>query len=166
MEQASVTSLDSLSGQARVWVFQSSKPLIGSIRTEISMRLLTFLKDWAAHGKQLFAAFEIHHDRFMVIAVDEAVAQATGCSVDKLMRVIQEMDETYQLALLDRMKVAYWHGDQIVEVGVNDFTAMLENGKASGSTMVFNNVVQTLSEWRSAWETTVEKSWHRNLLPR
>ena len=162
----SVTRLDGLSDNARVWVFQSSRPLIGEVRTQVSTTLIHFLKDWAAHGKQLFAAFEIHLDHFIVIAVDEAMAQATGCSVDKLMRTIHALDQEHQLNCLDRMKVAYrTNAGDVEEVDVNRFTQMLAKGEASENTMVFNNVLNSLSEWREKWETPVKHSWHANLLP-
>ena len=106
-----VTDLSSLSDGARVWIFQSSKPLVGDMRTQISSSMIAFLKDWAAHGKNLFAAFEIRYDRFIVIGVDEAMAQATGCSIDKLIKTIQAIDSSYELDLLERMKVAYREGE-------------------------------------------------------
>ncbi len=161
-----VTSLEGMSDDARIWIFQSSRPLVGEARVKVSTTLITFLKDWAAHGKQLFAAFEIHHDQFIVIAVDEAIAQATGCSMDKLMRTIQQLDEELSLNCLDRMKVAYrTETEGIDEVSVNDFTKMLADGKVSAGTYVFNNVLETLGEWRQSWEVPVSRSWHANLLP-
>jgi hypothetical protein len=160
-----VTDISTLSEHSRVWVFQSSKLLQGDMRTEISSALIAFLKDWAAHGKSLFAAFDIKFDRFILIAVDEAMAQATGCSVDKLMKTIQAIDAAYSLDLLNRMKVAYRSGEEIIECDVNTFTQMLKSGEADESTFVFNNVVQNLAEFNSNWDTKVSHSWHANLLP-
>jgi len=160
-----VTDLNSLSEGARVWIFQSSKPLVGDMRTQIASSLIAFLKDWAAHGKSLFAAFEIRYDRFIVIGVDEAMAQATGCSIDKLIKTIQAIDSSYGLDLLERMKVAYRDGEDIKEVDANAFAKMLADGQADQDTPVFNNVVESIGELKTSWETTVKESWHRNLLP-
>lgn len=161
-----VSSLNSLSNEARVWIFQSSKPLVGEHRLQVSSTLITFLKDWAAHGKQLFAAFEIVHDRFIVIAVEESMAQATGCSVDKLMRTIQLLDEKLQLNCLERMKVAFRDkAGEIQECSVQEFAVMLSSGIADASTFVFNNVLTNLGEYRIKWEVPVNQSWHANLLP-
>lgn len=163
--EQTVTDISTLSENSRVWVFQSSRLLQGDMRTKISSELIAFLKDWAAHGKSLFAAFEIKYDRFIVIAVDEAMAQATGCSVDKLMKAIQAIDAAYGLDLLNRLKVAYRSGEDVIECDVNTFTEMLKSGEADESTFVFNNVVQDLAEFNSSWETKVSSSWHANLLP-
>ncbi|NQV52751.1 MAG: ABC transporter ATPase [Flavobacteriales bacterium] len=135
------------------------------MRTQIASSLIAFLKDWAAHGKSLFAAFEIRYDRFIVIGVDEAMAQATGCSIDKLIKTIQAIDSSYGLDLLERMKVAYRDGEDIKEVDANAFAKMLADGQADQDTPVFNNVVESIGELKTSWETTVKESWHRNLLP-
>ena len=166
MTKASITDLSSLTDDARIWVFQSSIPLQGEVRTAVSSAMMRFLKDWAAHGKSLFAAFEIVYDRFIVVGVNEAMAQATGCSIDSLMRHMQGIDREHRgLDLLNRMKVAYRSGEEIMECDVNSFATMLANGEAVGSTVVFNNVVNTLGEFKTVWETTVAASWHANLLP-
>ncbi|MEX2597377.1 MAG: ABC transporter ATPase [Salibacteraceae bacterium] len=160
----SITDLNRLNDDARVWVFQSSEVLSGTLRDDISSALIAFLKDWAAHGKQLFAAFEIKYDRFIIIGIDEAMAQATGCSIDKLMKLIQELDQKHELDLLERMKVAYRDGEDIVECDVNTFTKMLAEGRVDKQTVVFNNVVQSIGELKTSWETSVQNSWHANLL--
>lgn len=166
MTKDSITDLSSLTDNARVWVFQSSVSLQGELRTAVSSAMLRFLKDWAAHGRSLFAAFEIVYDRFIVVGVNEAMAQATGCSIDSLMRHMQGIDREHRgLDLLNRMKVAYRNGEDIKECDVNSFAAMLANGEADGTTVVFNNVVNTLGEFKTGWETKVSASWHANLFP-
>lgn len=165
MIQESINNIAVLPTHARVWAFQSSKPLTGEMRAEIDGQLTEFLSSWAAHGLSLMTAYEIRFDRFIIIAVDEEVAQATGCSIDGMMRTVQGIDSQYELDLLNRMKVAYRKGEDIVECDVNEFASMLANGEATSSTPVFNNVVQSVAELNEAWETTVDKSWHANLLP-
>lgn len=165
MTNVSLPALNTLPGTARVWAFQSSKPLTGELRDAVKQGLEQFLVDWAAHGQQLFATMEIRYDRFIIIAVDEAQAAASGCSIDKLMRTIQSVDEAHDLDLLNRMKVAYRSGEDVVECDVNTFSSMLQDGRANKDTVVFNNVVQSVDELNKGWETTVANSWHTNLLP-
>ena len=165
MIQESINDISVLPTHARVWVFQSSRPLTGVMRSEVDSQLTEFLSSWAAHGLSLMTAYEIRYDRFLVIAVDEEVAQATGCSIDGMMRTVQNIDSEFNLDLLNRMKVAYRSGEDVVECDVNEFTRMLAQGEANSSTPVFNNVVQSIGELSKSWETKVENSWHVNLLP-
>ena len=164
MTETSIPTFSQLSDTSRVWIFQSSKELSEQWSQLISTELTSFLQDWAAHGKDLFASFEIRFNRFIVIAVDENMAGATGCSIDKMMKEIQSIDLKFNLNLLERMKVAYRDGKEISEVSVNDFPALLKSGKATENTMVFNNTVQTISELKTNWETPVSQCWVVNLL--
>jgi len=164
MTEAAIPTFSQLSDTSRVWIFQSSKVLSDQWVQLISIELTSFLQDWAAHGKDLFASFEIRFNRFIVIAVDENMAGATGCSIDKMMKEIQSIDLKFNLNLLERMKVAYRDGEEISEVSVNEFAAMLKSGEATENTMVFNNTVQSISELITNWETPVSQCWVANLL--
>lgn len=154
-----------MSGSSRVWVYQSSKLLVGDLADEISNQIDAFLVQWAAHGKKLFSGFELLYDRFIVIAVDESKAMATGCSIDSMMSMIQKIDQEHSLDLLNRMKVAYRHSGQVSECDVNTFTKLLKSGEVSEQTLVYNNILNTLSQLDSDWLVPVKDSWHANLLP-
>lgn len=157
--------ISSFEDHTRVWVFQSSKVLTDVDQLEISSILDDFLVKWAAHGADLYAGFEIRFDRFIVIAVDEHRALATGCSIDSMMRVVQQIDQHYKLDLLNRMKVAYRHGEEIMEANVNKFTQLLANGELNeNTTIVFNNVVQNKGDLDAQWEIPVKNSWCVNLM--
>lgn len=164
-ETRGAKGLESIPADARLWIFQSSRVLEGSALAALEKHLGAFLQDWAAHGKQLFAGFEIRHGRFIIIAVDEKMAAASGCSIDKMMRFVQALDEEYSMDLLDRMKVAYRSGANIEEVKVNEFTQMLKSGEVNEDTIVFNNLTETLEQLQTQWEVPVKQSWHSNLLP-
>lgn len=164
MTETALPTFSQLSDTSRIWVYQSSKELSEQWVQLISNELTSFLQDWAAHGKDLFASFEIRYNRFIIIAVDENMAGATGCSIDKMMKEIQSIDLKFNLNLLERMKVAYRADETIKEVSVSDFTAMLKSGEVDESTMVFNNTVLSLAQLNTEWETTVANCWVANLL--
>jgi len=165
MNDTALNGIANMAGTSRVWIFQSSTLMEGEIKRSIEQSFQEFLAGWAAHGSSLAAGFEIVHDRFLVLAVDESVAMATGCSIDKMMKLVQHVDDEFHLDLLNRMKVAYIDNENVVECDVNSFREMLEAGTANAQTRVFNNLVQSLAEYRAGWETTVAQSWHANLLP-
>ena len=63
------------------------------------------------------------------------------------------------------MQVAFKADGEIRSTDVNTFKEMLEQGKVGPEAEVFNNLVQTKSEFEKGWETTVQNSWHNTLLP-
>jgi hypothetical protein len=44
--------------------------------------LQAFLENWAAHGTSLVSSYQLKYNRFIILAVDQDVQSATGCSID------------------------------------------------------------------------------------
>lgn len=149
---------------ARVWIYQSAEELTSDKEQEILKRLEGFIPSWTAHGKDLKAAAEILYHRFIVIAVDEQQAQASGCSVDKSVKFIQQLENDLQLSLLDRMVITYKDHGNVVSCKMSDSNRLIEEGKINENTTVFNNMVTTKSAFDNDWEVPVVKSWHKQLL--
>jgi hypothetical protein len=38
--------------------------------------------EWAAHGTSLVSSYQLKYNRFIILAVDQDVQSATGCSID------------------------------------------------------------------------------------
>ena len=68
---------------ARTWVYKSARNLSKAEQKLVREQGLSFTSTWAAHGAPLDATVDVLYDRFVVIAVDEEQAQASGCSLDK-----------------------------------------------------------------------------------
>lgn len=124
-----------------------------------------FVAGWQSHGTPLRAAFEVLYQRFVVLAVDEAHANASGCSIDKSVHFVQALAQEHGLNLFDRMQVAYREGNAIKTAHMHDFGDMLAAGTVTSNTVVFNNLVQTVAELQTSWEVPVEKSWHARMIP-
>lgn len=159
-------AFDEMNKDARIWIYQSTEFLEFEKVERISARLMNFLDDWRAHGNALNASFTIIHDRFIVVSLDEASYQATGCSIDKLVQQIQGLEKELNISVLDRTQIAYRdHNDMIDTAHMMDFRAALENGDLNENTIVFNNLISTKGELGYKWETAIKNSWHKDWLP-
>tara|TARA_R110002050_G_scaffold63696_1_gene139065 strand:- start:4954 stop:5448 length:495 start_codon:yes stop_codon:yes gene_type:complete len=159
-------SFETLNDDARIWIFQSTNFLEFEKVERISARLMNFLNDWQAHGKDLMASFTIIHDRFIVVALDEASYQATGCSIDKLTHFIQALEKELAISLLDRTQIAFRDENQLIEIiHMMDFRAALEAGEIDEHTVVFNNLIENKGQLKRQWETVLANSWHKQWLP-
>lgn len=157
---------DEMNSSSRIWIFQSTQFLEFEKVERISARLMNFLDDWKAHGHPLNASFTIIYDRFIIVSLDEASYQATGCSIDKLTQQIVGFENELQVSLLDRTQIAYRdHNNMIETMHMMDFRAALENGDLDANTIVFNNLISTKEELAAKWETTISQSWHKDWLP-
>ena len=149
---------------ARVWVYQSNTVLSDVEMNAIKNDGAGFIADWAAHGASLKASFDILFNRFIVIAVDEQQALATGCSIDKSVKFVKELEQKYNLNLFDRMQVAYRKGHDILVCSLPNFEKLAVLGDVDESTVVFNNMVSTKQAFDSEWEVPLKQSWQSRVL--
>jgi ABC-type arginine transport system ATPase subunit len=153
----------SFSPQSRVWVYQSDRAFSNAEVKTIQQQLDEFSAQWKAHGQQLNAKAKVLYNFFIVFIVDEASAGVTGCSIDSSVRIIKEIEQTYQVDLFNRFNMAYKLDDRVIVVNKEDFETLV-NIKAIGpKTIVFNNMVQTLQEFETKWEIPFEQSWHNTI---
>ena len=149
---------------ARIWLYQSDQKLTEEQVAKVEQDLHTFLTGWTAHGASLQAGFEVKYDRFIVIALDQAEASASGCSIDSQVRFIMALQEELGVDLLDKMNVTYYQNDRIHFKTLLDFRKMAKDGAVSKNTIVFNNLVTTLAEYKTHWEIPASDSWHSRFL--
>ena len=149
---------------ARVWVYQSNKELSQDEALLLKLKATEFVKGWTAHDNQLHAAAEIIYNRFLILMVDEKHAMASGCSIDKSVKFVKEMEATFNIRLLDRMHLAYKKGEQVLSCSKEAFEELMRKGEITDETIVFNNLVGTVGQLNSEWELPVAKSWHRSLI--
>jgi 2,4-dienoyl-CoA reductase-like NADH-dependent reductase (Old Yellow Enzyme family) len=113
-----------------------------------------------SHGTPLEASFITKYNRFLILAVNQDVQQATGCSIDKSVEFIQKLEQKYKVDLLDKMNVTYKQGEFLTHKSLLDFKRMAKEKAVSENTIVFNNLVNTIEEWKENWEVPASDSWH------
>lgn len=156
--------IQTLPPDARVWIYQSDKAFKEEQLDQLQKDLTSFLTSWTAHGADLKAAFEIKYNRFIIIALDQSLASASGCSIDSQVRFIQSLQEELDVDLLDKMNVTYYQNDRIHYKPLLDFKKMAKHGAIGKNTIVFNNLVTNLEEYQNHWETPAKDSWHNRFL--
>ena len=147
------------SDDSRVWIYPSSRALSAAETTEITEALVNFCDEWTAHDKKLRAAGEILHQRFIVLMVDESRAGASGCSIDASVRFIQNLENKYDISLLDRLTLGCRTHAGIRLLNKAGVLAGLDAGEINLETPVFNNLVTRKAQWVSEWEIPLKMSW-------
>ncbi len=151
------------SPQSKVWIYQSNRRFTDQETSEIQDILNDFVVQWTAHGHQLKAKAEVFHQYFIVLTVDQDVANATGCSIDASVRVIKDIESKFGLDLFDRFNMAYKIDDDVHVATKEDFETLISIKKIGLDTIVFNNLVQTLEDFEQKWEVPLQDSWHKNI---
>jgi len=159
-----LVDFNTLPEESRVWIYQCNRSFSENELTQIKTQLDTFIEAWTAHGKDLQAGYKIVYKRFIVIALNQSLNLATGCSIDASVHFIQGLEKTYGVDLMDKMNVSYKQGEFIAYKPLLDFKAMAKNRSVSKNTIVFNNLVTNISEFNDNWEVPASESWHSRFI--
>ncbi|MFY7957635.1 MAG: ABC transporter ATPase [Flavobacterium macrobrachii] len=151
---------DNLPEESRIWIYQSNRKFSDEEIAEIESDLKSFIENWAAHGTSLEASYLLKYNRFIILAVNQEVQQATGCSIDSSVVFIQGLEQKYKVDLLDKMNVTFKNGEHIAHKSLIDFKRMAKEKAVTANTIVFNNLVNTIEEFNENWEVPAGESWH------
>ncbi|MFL5752153.1 MAG: ABC transporter ATPase, partial [Bacteroidia bacterium] len=125
-----------VNADSRIWIYLSDKELDQDTEKSISVDLYLFLQNWKAHGNPLKTGYEIRDHRFIILSVDEEEFSASGCSIDKQVQFIKELEAKYGLSLLNRLLVAYPEGDKVKVVPSSKIPELLASGAINEGTMI------------------------------
>ena len=155
-----IVSFDKLPEESRVWIYQSNRIFTAAELDFIKANANDFLNQWTAHGANLQAAIDIPYDRFLVIALNESLQSASGCSIDSSVRFIQNLEKQLGVILLDKMNVTYRNSNKIEYISLKDFRNMAKKKVLNSDVVVFNNLVLDKKEYKTLWEVPAISSWH------
>lgn len=151
-------------GHARLWIYKSAVPLTAEQQGLIRARGEAFAETWAAHGAPLLASVDVLNDHFVMVAVDEEQARASGCSIDSSVRFIQRLERELGLSLTDRMVVLYEKAGIIRSCRVPQVEGALKSGELDADTIVFDDLVSTVHDLRARFRVPLRESWMARFL--
>jgi hypothetical protein len=152
-------SLATMPAHARVWVYKSAQAFSAEQEAAITDRGAAFTASWAAHGARLDACVAVLHGHFLVIAVDEQQAMASGCSIDKSVHLVRDLERSMGVVLTDRMVVIYEQDGAIRTCRVADIEGMLRNGEIIADTMIFDDTVATVGDLNARFRAPLRDTW-------
>lgn len=162
MTVARTVAFADLPDDARLWVFAAPRALTPAEADVLLPRVDAFLSGWLAHGRPVVGARDLRLDRFLLVAADERATGVSGCSIDSLFRVLQELESTLGVSLLDSSRVHYRDASgEVRSVTRAEFRELVTSGAVDGDTPVFDNTVREVGTVRAdRWELPMRESWH------
>ncbi len=160
-----IISKQQMPSTSRIWIFQNSFEMSDDMTAKIKELSTNFAKNWVSHQNQLASDALVLHNRFIIFIVDESVAGASGCSIDKSIAFIKYLEQEFSLNLLDRMNFAYLEeNNKVKSLERIAFKEAYQQGKINENTLVFNNLITQLDELNSNWILPLKDSWHKRLI--
>jgi len=157
-------SFNLLPPNAKVWIYQSDSNLSSTDVELIEKEVKFFLNNWSSHNKEIESSYEIRYNRFLIIGLNENINSASGCSIDKSVNFIKNLQSILKVNFLNRLNVAYKIGNEINSISLLEFQNMIRENKLSKDSIVYNNMIDTKKLYLNSWETTIENSWHKKFL--
>jgi hypothetical protein len=94
----------------------------------------------------------------------DATNAITIATIDASVQFILQLQEEYDIALLDKMNVCFKQGEYVQYKELKDFKKLLKNKAVTGKTIVFDNLIQTKEEFENYWEVPITESWYGRFL--
>ncbi len=143
---------ENLNDKSKVWVYTADRELNPTEVDYLNNQSSLFVREWTAHGVGLKAESLIYKNRFLILAVDESQANASGCSIDSSVKFVKAMESELKINFFNRMNLIITKDESELEsVHISD----LKNFKNHS---VYNPMITTLEQLREAWLIPVSSS--------
>lgn len=144
----------------RVWIYTLSKELTKEQLDHFKARCQDFVSGWTAHEVSLDASYELYRNRLLIFKVNEGKYNASGCSIDKQLRFVKELEQTFSVELLNRLLVAFVNADKTIEVvKQSQIMELLSSHTINENTIIFNNTITQSTELETNWKLPLHKTW-------
>jgi hypothetical protein len=150
---------EQMADDSRVWVYCANRSFTEEEKTWIISKLVAFCNQWNTHGALMPTSFDIQHDQFILLMVDESKMGASGCSIDSSVRVLREIEQHLRVEILDAGKVAFLSEGHVEVVKLHQVSSVINEGKLKPDTPVFNPSVSKKGELKEKWHIPASDSW-------
>ncbi len=159
----SFVNFNDLPDTSRVWIFGAENPLDSSQVQKLTENMGRFLEQWTAHKSELNPSWEVRHNQFIIVGLDENMMTASGCSIDSMVHNLKNFEATIGANIVGTsLKVFYRDKNESIQCESRaEFKRLVENGSVNEETVVFNNMIQTAADLlQNRWEIPMQESWH------
>lgn len=152
-------AFDQLPPEARVWIYQASRPLTETELIGVLPALARFAEEWTSHGRSLLASAEFLHKHFLVVGLDEGIADASGCSIDASVRFVAQLEQHLGVELLDKSRLAFLHDGTVQTLKHTELKSAVAAGTIEPATFYFDNTIATKGELDTHWPRPAGETW-------
>ena len=154
------TALSDFSGQSRVWIYMSKSELNPEISSEINELASQFSSNWLSHGSRVRGFAKLLFNRFLIFSADAKSVSPSGCSIDASVHFTKDIEKRYQLDFFDRMQLARMDSGGKIRVSeLRELPSLMDAGKVSGESLIFDNTVSSVDELLNSWLKPLHSSW-------
>jgi hypothetical protein len=144
---------------ARIWIYQSNRKLNKEEKEFLMGKLTAFCDQWNTHGALMPSSFDLLHDQFIILAVDESKLGASGCSIDSSVRTLREIEQRLGVNLLDQGKISFIEDGNVITSKLQEIKEYIHGGNLKEETPVFNPMINKKEDLSEKWLIPANESW-------
>lgn len=124
--------------QSKIWLYISPVSIDSVTKKNISSLFKDFVNDWKSHGQPVNGQLKFIKKNLLVVGADYFPDGMCGRAVDAQVRFINQINEGFNLDLLNRTNIAFVQQDSIVIHNYNNLVALIKKGSVNKSTVYCN----------------------------
>lgn len=153
------TKFENMPADSRLWIYQTDRLLSAEELDTISKEAENFTNQWTAHNNHLKASFKIEYNCFLLLAVDENIAGASGCSIDKSVHFIHQLENKLSVSFFNRILIPFLLEGGLEFIEMSKLNENIKAGILTEETITFDNVITRLGDLEEKWKIASGKSW-------
>lgn len=141
-----------LPAASKVWIYIANREFTSEETKAVKELIATFVDQWTAHGADLYAGGDLFDQKVLVLAVNDEITGASGCSIDASYRFIKKICADFEIDLFDRLHLWLVNDqDELKRIHLSDL--------ANYSTWkMYNPMIANLGDFRQNAVIKVEDS--------
>ncbi len=159
-----IRELIALDNSAKVWIYQSDRVLTHDELDEVRPKIFDFLEAWTSHNQDLLTYGNIFHQRFLAFFVDETVAGASGCSIDKSVHFVESLGQSLGINFFDRNEFSFIKDDVVSFIKKQEMKSAYSAQLIDDDTLFFDHLIRTKEDFLKHWLVPLKASWHKKFI--
>lgn len=151
--------LPEMDDQSKVWIYACNRPLRSHEVELIQTKIDFFTKNWTAHDRQLKASGLILNHQFIVLAVDGTQSTASGCSIDKSLHFIKNLESEFEISLLDRLTIYFFVNSELKALHFTELQEKIASGALTENALILDCSLTDLHSLRTKFVTQAKHTW-------
>tara|TARA_B110000858_G_C17678105_1_gene415222 strand:- start:145 stop:618 length:474 start_codon:yes stop_codon:yes gene_type:complete len=131
---------DNLHPQAKIWLYLSPIKIDNDIQNNISSLFKDFVDNWKSHGLSVNGQLSFIKDNLLIVGADYFPNGMCGRAVDAQVRFVNNINEQFNLDLLNRTNIAFLKEDSITVHNYSNLDALVMNGSVNENTIYCNTL--------------------------
>ncbi len=157
-------AFDQLPEDSKVRIYIADRALSQSESETLIQKVEPFLARWKSEGKEFQSGYQFLENQILVFGCTSYGFAISGCAMDALLKTVKKWGEGFGVDFTTVPKFYYRHDNLIKSVNMADFKVAVNNGEVLADTIVLDNTIQSLADYKQRFELPASKCWHKRLL--